>query len=527
MCPAGVALLYAALRVLLAARSCSCCCCCRAAAPLAAESQLEGLLLGHLDGPLGDAVAALPAQQRSTQVQGPAALVLACQAAWLGRDIASGLDELLPRCTRRTPPFGCPSPMLVLDASPPWAMCTQAFAQLAEAACTLATSVLRHRFADVRAMRTLRRFMAALLPDDSEAASGAEAMEEAGEQAKAGPPGSRGAASSNDSSSSGSESGDSSGSSSSDGGGSAKEEGGPGEASSGSSSESDGEGEGGRGLGSQRRAKAEGAAAAAAGPLANPAVAAAAEQLLLRLLAHSQFVGAMRESWASPPPLPPAAQALPRPLQSLLPLAELPPGQLVPSAGAALPPEGPEAAAALKGELCELVETLVDLQVGAAPLCCSVCGCGSDGARAGTPAGYACLAACAAMHAARAALQHLLAERGALSDSSPLPPARPPMQDAYSEEGWAPGAEVEQAESALLPLLMAGAAPALPCMLSPCEGGLPRRCCTHFARLPAQRMIFCLAAAQPLPSRVSTQIVLFSKTISHALWPPMQGTEPH
>lgn len=85
----------------------------------------------------------------------------------------------------------------------------------------------------------------------------------------------------------------------------------------------------------------------------NPSVAEAALQLLHRLLGHSRFLPAMRAAAASPPPLPPAAEAAARPLASLLPLAAAADSPDVP-AGAALD-------AHMKKELCELIETLLDL----------------------------------------------------------------------------------------------------------------------------------------------------------------------
>lgn len=218
----------------------------------AGEHPLEACLLALLDGPLGDAVAALPSAQRDTQ----------------------------------------------------------AFAELAAtAAGTLGTAVLRHRMAfataeggedaaaaaaaaaaRVTAMRALRRFMAALLPEEEEEAEG------------------------------GSSSGKDSESSSS---------------SSGSESDDD----------QPMVDKPAG--------LHNPAVAEAAVQLLQRLLGHSRFLPAMRAAAASPPPLPAAAEAVARPLASLLPLAV--------AADSPAEPAGPDTAADLKKELCELIETLLDL----------------------------------------------------------------------------------------------------------------------------------------------------------------------
>lgn len=228
----------------------------------AGRQPLEARLLALLDGPLGDAVAALPSAQRGST----------------------------------------------------------AFADLAAAAAgTLGTAVLRHRLAaasaqahdggaaaaaaaaeGVAAMRVLRRFMAALLPEEEE------------EEAVGG--GGRGGA---DSGSSSSESDV--------------------ESSSSSSSDSDGD---------------EPMPDQPAG-VHNRAVADSAVQLLQRLLGHSRFLPAMRAAAASPPPLPPAAEAAPRPLASLLPLAAAADSPAVP-ADAAL-------AADMKKELCELIETLLDL----------------------------------------------------------------------------------------------------------------------------------------------------------------------
>lgn len=225
---------------------------------------LEQRLLGLLDGPVGDAVAALPASQRGTT----------------------------------------------------------AFAQLAStAAGTLGTAVLRYRLAGgaadgseaaaaaagVGAMRVLRRFMAALLPEEEEA-------EEAG----------------SDSSSSSSDEG--------------------------SSSDDDSDSDAAPGQQAGRRQ--------AATQLNSPEVATAALQLLQRLLGHSRFLPAMRSVGASPPPLPAAAQAQSRPLVSLLPLAaaaDSEPAAQPGGSGTASQPAEAAAAAGMKKELCELLETLLDL----------------------------------------------------------------------------------------------------------------------------------------------------------------------
>lgn len=185
---------------------------------------------------------------------------------------------------------------------------TAAFAEVAVAAAgTLGTTVLRHRLAastaageevaraaGVVAMRVLRRFMAALLPD-----------EDAEEEEK------EGVSSSDD--------------------------------DDGSSSDED--------VAMPDRPQQ---------PLrqqqtSNPTVSAAALQLLQRLLGHSCFLPAMRVAAASPPPLPPAAQAQPRPLASLLPLAAAADDATLAATPAAT------SAAEMKKELCELLETLLDM----------------------------------------------------------------------------------------------------------------------------------------------------------------------
>ncbi|GAB4818251.1 hypothetical protein N2152v2_005297 [Parachlorella kessleri] len=254
------------------------------------QRQLEALLLSHLDGALGDAVAALPAAERATPT----------------------------------------------------------FARLAEAACGLGTAVLRHRFADAVAMRTLRRFMAALLPDDSaELAAGGESdglqgpasREEAKEPAKL----------------QGGRVGSSKGVPTVDGGKTSTDSGQDDEATPSSSDDSEDEGtsdsEGGRlGGAAQPAAKLPGSSS---GSLHNPLVAASALELLQRVMTHSRFVAAMRAGGGCPPALPAGAEDLPRPLQSLLPLAELPESCLA---------AAQEPAAGLKKELCELLETLLDLQ---------------------------------------------------------------------------------------------------------------------------------------------------------------------
>jgi sirohydrochlorin ferrochelatase len=74
----------------------------------------------------------------------------------------------------------------------------------------------------------------------------------------------------------------------------------------------------------------------------------------------------MRAAAASPPPLPPAAETQPRPLASLLPLAAAADDTTAASPGSA--PAGAAAEAAeLKKELCELLETLLDLHQQYAP----------------------------------------------------------------------------------------------------------------------------------------------------------------
>lgn len=184
-----------------------------------------------------------------------------------------------------------------------------AFAELASAvAGTLGTAVLRHRLAaaagsgseaaqgaeaaGVAALRVLRRFLAALLPDDEEEGGAAD-----------------------------------------------------GESDSSSEDGSDSEGDVEMRDGPQRQQRQ--------GAVGNPEAASAALQLLQRLLGHSRFLPAMRATAACPPPLPPPALALPRPLASLLPLAA--------AADDAVALEGVPAAAEVKKELCELLETLLDL----------------------------------------------------------------------------------------------------------------------------------------------------------------------
>jgi hypothetical protein len=264
----------------------------RQSQPTSGQLLLEAELLRLLDGPVGDAVAALPAARR-----------------------AGG-----------------------------------AFRGLSAAACRFGGEVMRHRSADVAAVRVLRRLMAALLPAEDDDGGGG-------------------------------------------GGGGAAAAAGGGSSSSGASSsasDSDNDSDSDSDSGSDGGGAAEG--------IDNAGVASDAAQLFSLVLAQPQLVPAMRAPAASPPPLPPAAHALPRPLHSLLSLAEAPldgdPSAADPSAG--VPPDGSAAAAAaaapgaspsdpapasasgsaplpapsapsslaaqLKKELCELLETLLDVQ---------------------------------------------------------------------------------------------------------------------------------------------------------------------
>lgn len=223
-----------------------------------------------------------------------------------------------------------------------------------------------------------------------------------------------------------------------------------------------------------------------AGPLRNPDAAAAALELLQRVMTHSRFVPTLREASASPPPLPPAAHVLPRPLQSLLPLAELAPSCLAADvAGAA------GERAALKRELCELLETLLDLQVGLRSGCwgggCCCCqlelgpssstplSCHRRSLRENAPLCFRFYYHSQWEHWGAGELGHLCdmgrsglpeAPRLGIGGSCPAGTAcsNSPclhscgLQEVYAGEqsGTAP-AEVQQAEAALLPLLMAGA----------------------------------------------------------------------
>ena len=312
---------------------------CRLPRPSPAQRGLEAQLLQLVDGPIGDVVAALPGHERG------------------GRE----------------------------------------FASLAAAVCTtLGTAVLRYRVGGspggggsgssggggdsggwdpAGVVRVLRRLAAALLPDEEEE----EAEEEEEEEGTAGggiPNGQMGKEGGHHGSSD-----DGSSSSSS-------------ESSSSERSDASGSGDG---DGDAEMVDRE-PPAGAAGPLTNPPVAAAAVELLQRLMALSQFLPTMAASAASPPPLPPGSEALPRPLTSLLPAVELPlpsppppPPPPPPSPGvpttatwtavqqpAAAAPAGVEhgrtaaaeataalaaaAAAQLKKEFAELAESLLDLQ---------------------------------------------------------------------------------------------------------------------------------------------------------------------
>ncbi|KAL4434021.1 hypothetical protein ABPG75_000462 [Micractinium tetrahymenae] len=311
----------------------------------AGESQLEPRLIELLDGPVGDAVAALPSAQRRS-----AAFTELATAA------AGSLGTAVLR--HRLAPAASPG-----DAD--------------DAAAAMAAAA-----SGVAAMCALRRFMAALLPDDEE--------EEAAEGAGGNGAGSESGGSESDSDSS-------------------------------SSGESNGD---------------EPMPGQAAG-VRNPAVAEAALQLLQRLLGHSRFLPAMRAAAASPPPLPPAAEAAARPLASLLPLAA--------AADAPAGPAGPILAADMKKELCELIETLLDLhqQYGS-----------SDDPRGGT-AGSAAAQQAQQVAAAEAALLPLLMA-GYGASCSPTDAAVWSLAAAINQRQW----QREQRERRLHAQADAGAAAA-------------------------------------------------------------------
>lgn len=100
----------------------------------------------------------------------------------------------------------------------------------------------------------------------------------------------------------------------------------------------------------------------------NPPVANCAIELFLKVVSHSRFLPSLRSPLASPVPLSPAASALPFPLQSVLPLAGTE-TMHDPSQDQALPilpqpqqQQHDEHTAKIKRELCQILETLLDLE---------------------------------------------------------------------------------------------------------------------------------------------------------------------
>jgi Nucleolar pre-ribosomal-associated protein 1 len=104
--------------------------------------------------------------------------------------------------------------------------------------------------------------------------------------------------------------------------------------------------------------------------ISNTKVAVSAAELVQKVVSHSHFLSTMKNAAASPPALPSAAAVVPLPLQSLLPLAETPPGNdvskeaieedLVPNITST--PSFSEPLAQVKRELCMLLESLLDVE---------------------------------------------------------------------------------------------------------------------------------------------------------------------
>lgn len=234
---------------------------------------------------------------------------------------------------------------------------TPAFAELAKVVAEgFGAAVLRHRSADPASWRVLRRLMAALLPaPPSELANAGTADEEIEADGDEGIPMEEGpsdkTASASDSGTTGSDS------------------------SSGSDAVSDSD----TGTGDKTsrdnlaaRARAQHASSGEAGEDAlqvmNPSVAVASVHLFQKIIASPMFLPAMRCADASPAPLPSVAAALPRPLQSLLPVAELE-SNPDPSAEVALVAPAPAGTSNVgtisdvhvKREVCLLLETILDL----------------------------------------------------------------------------------------------------------------------------------------------------------------------
>eukprot|EP00887_Chlorella_sp_A99_P003671 scaffold7.g3671.t1 len=280
--------------------------------PTPAQCALEHQLLGLLDGPVGDALAALPDVDRTSPT-----------FADLAAAVCGTFGTAVLRHRLRVPTAAAEAE-------------TAAAAADTEGLGTAGTSYA----GPAAVMRVLRRFAAALLPEgsSSDAAQADEMEAEAGPDASE----SRAPAASESPAESSSES---------------ESE----DADSSSSSSSDEEGGSGHGRRPARMQQDERQAQAEQEQVSNPRVAEAAVELLRRLMTHSRFLPIMRAAAASPPPLPAGADALPRPLPSLLAAVELPCVEGPPAAPAAAAAADAEAVQ-LKRELCELAETLLDLQ---------------------------------------------------------------------------------------------------------------------------------------------------------------------
>jgi hypothetical protein len=96
--------------------------------------------------------------------------------------------------------------------------------------------------------------------------------------------------------------------------------------------------------------------------LSNSKVAVAASELVQKVVSHSHFLSTMKNAAASPPALPAAAAAVPLPLQSLLPLAEISSEEDPSREETGEGEKGSEPVAQVKRELCMLLETLLDVE---------------------------------------------------------------------------------------------------------------------------------------------------------------------
>lgn len=79
---------------------------CRLAEPSQGQLELEALLLAHLDGALGDAVAALPSDQRMTKVAALAGMLCALALEGLGQTALREMPAKLRLLPLHSPPSG-------------------------------------------------------------------------------------------------------------------------------------------------------------------------------------------------------------------------------------------------------------------------------------------------------------------------------------------------------------------------------------------------------------------------------------